>query len=237
VRAAALSGTGNLLANGQNGFGPNTAGNCTDAAGGAGAGGTLYAAVGAGLGGRTLQSNGGMGATSSYSQHGPGGGGGGGAVYFNNVGGNPTITAIGGANGLDTPTVSAISPWFATTGTVSLLTASVAAVTTSCSTSLEVSKTDGTTSIAAGSTATYTVTFTNSGNTAADGSVVKDAPSAGLSCSVLSCAASLTPIAGSCPLSAQWPDLLTGGGLTLPTFPAKSTLTFVVQCQVIATGL
>jgi mucin-19 len=60
VRAAAMAGTGSVLANGANGFEPNfTVGTCTDAGGGAGAGGTLALAVGTGLVGRTLQANGG----------------------------------------------------------------------------------------------------------------------------------------------------------------------------------
>ena len=70
IRAAALSGTGSVLATGGNGFAPNVAGGCSDAAGGAGAGGTVLAAVHTGLGGRTINVAGGAGANSSYNAHG-----------------------------------------------------------------------------------------------------------------------------------------------------------------------
>ena len=236
VRAASLTGTGSLTSNGNNGLGPNTGGSCTDAAGGAGAGGTLYAAIGAGLGGRALHSTGGAGGTSSYSEHGPGGGGGGGAVYYNSSAGLPSISATGGANGVDTPTIAPISAWFATSGTASVITSSVVAATTTCSTQLEVQKTNGTTTVAAGYTTSYTVTFTNSGVTSADGSTVKEVPSAGLSCTVTACTPSSLPIAAACPAAAQWPNLLTAGGLLLGTFPAEATITFSVSCGVVTTG-
>ena len=236
VRAAALAGTGSLLASGNNGFGPNAAGNCTDAAGGAGAGGTVLAAVTSGLSGRAINVNGGAGAASSYSQHGPGGGGGGGVVYYNSGAGSPSITATGGPNGLDTPTITPISPWFATTGTVSILTASTTSFTAGCSTVLDVTKTNAVSSVQAGGTTSYTVTFINSGATAANGVTAKDVPSQGLSCTVFSCSASLLPILASCPAAAAWPNLLTATGLTIPVLPAKSSVTFIVNCNITATG-
>lgn len=233
LRARTLSGTGSLLANGANGFAPYTTGACTDAAGGGGAGGTILAAVGTGLASRTLQSNGGSGANSSYTEHGPGGGGGGGVNYYNSGVGTPSSIANGNANGVDgsgTPIA-----WFATSGANSTLNASTAAFTTTCSTVLAVTKTDGITSTVAGSTLSYTVTFTNTGNTAADGATATDTVSAGLTCSVQSCTASSAPIAATCPVSGQWPNLLTGG-VGIPGFPAKSTVTFVLACGVTATG-
>ena len=236
VRAASLSGTGSLISNGNNGLAPNVSGACTDAAGGAGAGGTLYAAVGTGLAGRTLQTNGGAGATSSYTEHGPGGGGGGGVIYYNASAGSPEVTATGGANGLDTPTIRPVSAWFSAPGAISVLTSSAPTLTTSCSTALAVQKDNGVTTVTAGSTTTYTVTFTNSGATAADGSLVKDIPSAGLSCTVTACTASNLPIVAACPLPALWPNLLSAGGLLLNTFPAKATIAFNVSCGVTATG-
>ncbi len=148
LRVAALSGTGSLLSNGANGRAPNTAGSCTDAAGGAGAGGTILAAVGTGLAGRTMQANGGNGANSSFTEHGPGGGGGGGVNYFSIGAGAPINTANGGINGITT----AGAAWFSTPGEISSLNSSNPAVTTSCSTLLAVTKTDGVTTTVAGST-------------------------------------------------------------------------------------
>ena len=100
-----------------------------------------------------------------------------------------------------------------------------------CNANLSVTKTNGTNIVASGSTTSYTVTFANTGPAAANGAIVKDTPSAGLSCSVASCTASG---AGVCP--GLLPNLLTGGGLTLASFATGSTLSFVVNCGVTATG-
>ena len=54
-------------------------------------------------------------------------------------------------------------------------------------------------------------------------------------CSVVSYSASVSPIVAACPAAGQWPTLPTGG-VTLPTFPPQSPLTFVVDCGVTATG-
>ena len=102
-----------------------------------------------------------------------------------------------------------------------------------CSANLSVTKTNGTNSVAAGGTTSYTVTFTNSGPAAADGAVIKDASSAGLSCSVASCTPSGN---GVCPAPGLFPNLLTPSGLTLGSFASGSTLTFIVSCAVTATG-
>lgn len=101
-----------------------------------------------------------------------------------------------------------------------------------CSTNMTVTKTDGRTTVTAGSVTSYTVTFANLGPAAGDGALLTDTPSTGLSCSVASCAPGGT---GVCPASGLWPDLL-GGGLTLPSFASGSTLTFIVSCNVTATG-
>lgn len=238
VRAAGLAGAGSLLANGSNGFLPNIPGACTDAGGGAGAGGSVLVAISAGLAGRTISVNGGAGANSSYSRHGPGGGGGGGVIYFNSPGGAPTATANGGVNGLDGGNAppAAPAPYFSTPGAISANNTSVVSFTNACSTALSVSKTNAVSSVTAGGTTSYTVTFTNTGFTAADGSNASDKPSAGLVCSVASCAGSTTPIAVICPAPAQWPNLLSPGGVSLPGFPALSTITFVVNCNITATG-
>jgi mucin-19 len=238
LRAAAMTGAGNLLANGANGFAPNfTAGACTDGAGGAGSGGTIVAAVTAGLGGRSLQVSGGNGANSSYSQHGPGGGGGGGAIYYNTAGAAPATIATGGANGTDRGNLTPpAGPWFSTAGSGSVLAAPTSAFTPTCSTVLSVTKTNGVTTLQAGGTTSYTVTFVNSGATAADGAIAVDSPSAGLACTVQSCTPSATPIAAACPAPAQWPSLLTPGGVALPVLPALANVAFVVACNVTATG-
>jgi uncharacterized repeat protein (TIGR01451 family) len=101
--------------------------------------------------------------------------------------------------------------------------------------SLSVSKTNGTTTLVAGSSTTYTVTFANAGPANGIGAVARDTPGAGLSgCTVLSCTGAGSPTPATCPATPA--DLLLAGGTTLPSFPANSTLTFLVQCGVSATG-
>lgn len=112
------------------------------------------------------------------------------------------------------------------------------AATTSllCNANLAVSKTNGTDSVLAGSTTTYTVTFVNNGPSSADGAVLSDQPGPGLdSCTVLSCTATGgNPVAASCPATPA--SLLSPQGLTASAFPAASALSFQVRCTVAATG-
>lgn len=101
---------------------------------------------------------------------------------------------------------------------------------------LGASKTNGTTTVAAGTTTTYTVTFVNSGPSAAGGAVVRDTPSAGLAnCSVLSCTPAGAPTPATCPATPA--NLLTVGGAAIPSFPSNSSVSFIVRCGVTATGL
>ena len=104
-----------------------------------------------------------------------------------------------------------------------------------CGANLQVTKTNAVTSLNSGQTTSYTVTVSNLGPSAADGATLTDTVSAGLSaCTVLSCAATGT---GVCPVAGQWPNMLPPNtGLALPTWPAGSSYTFVVQCTVSATG-
>jgi uncharacterized repeat protein (TIGR01451 family) len=100
---------------------------------------------------------------------------------------------------------------------------------------LSVTKTNGTTTLVAGSTTSYTVTFINGGPSAADGAIAKDVASGGLSnCSVLSCTGAGSPTAATCPATPA--NLLSGSGATLTSFPANSSITFIVSCGVGATG-
>ncbi len=101
-----------------------------------------------------------------------------------------------------------------------------------CSANLAITKTNNVTTLVAGSTTAYTVTVSNLGPAAADGAVVRDTPSAGLSsCTVTACSGS-----GVCPVAGLWPNLFTGGGLALASFASNATLNFVVTCNVSATG-
>jgi uncharacterized repeat protein (TIGR01451 family) len=101
-----------------------------------------------------------------------------------------------------------------------------------CGANLTVGKTDGVTAVTAGGTTAYTVTFANVGPAASDGTTVADTPGAGLSCTVTNCSASGT---GVCPAAGLWPNLLSGG-LQLASFASGATVSFVVSCDVTATG-
>lgn len=102
-----------------------------------------------------------------------------------------------------------------------------------CGVNLSISKTNNTTTLASGQTTSYTVTVANGGPSAADGSVLLDTPSAGLSsCTVTNCAASGGAI---CP--GTLPNLFVIPGLTIATWPTGGGLQLNVQCTVTATGL
>jgi uncharacterized repeat protein (TIGR01451 family) len=107
-------------------------------------------------------------------------------------------------------------------------------LTINAAANLSVAKTNGISSVVAGQTASYTVTFTNSGPAAADGAIVKDLPSTGLSaCAVQSCSA--TGSASCVPLGVS--SFFNATGITLASLPANTAVTAVVQCAVSASGL
>jgi uncharacterized repeat protein (TIGR01451 family) len=106
---------------------------------------------------------------------------------------------------------------------------------------LNVTKTNNTTTLVAGSTTSYTVTFSNGGPSAANGALIKDLSSAGLQCTSVACAA--TTGGASCPTSmlpgAVVPVAATNffsTGETIGSFSAGSSVTLLVQCNVVATG-
>ncbi|MTK53694.1 DUF11 domain-containing protein [Paludibacter sp.] len=116
VNAKTITGTGNITANGHDGYElPSTTG--TDAGGGGGGGGTIVVTADTYSGSLTLKANGGKGSDCAYGSglpnHGPGGGGSGGAVYTNI---NPTIQIAGGANGVTGSTSSAYGASSGTSG-------------------------------------------------------------------------------------------------------------------------
>ncbi len=97
---------------------------------------------------------------------------------------------------------------------------------------LGITKTDGTTTVVAGSTTTYTITASNGGPSLADGALVKDPTATGLNCTSITC----TPSGGAtCPTTLNV-STLQGAGLVIPTFPANSSVSFALTCGVTATG-
>ncbi|MBX3654760.1 MAG: DUF11 domain-containing protein [Ramlibacter sp.] len=98
---------------------------------------------------------------------------------------------------------------------------------------LTIAKTNGVSSVPAGGTTSYLITVTNGGPSAADGAVLADPAVAGLACTSASC--SVTGGGASCPGTVT-PGAL-AGGLALASFPAGSSLTFSLVCDVTASGL
>jgi uncharacterized repeat protein (TIGR01451 family) len=147
------------------------------------------------------------------------------------------------ASAIGTLTNSAsVSPPVGTTELVPGNNSSSAVVTVGQVANLSVTKTDGATSVVAGGTTAYTITYSNAGPSAANGAIVKDAVSAGLVCTTVTCTA--TTGGASCPSSTlpQGTVVLSGAtnffttGETIGTFPANSSVTLVVNCNVTATG-
>ncbi len=118
----------------------------------------------------------------------------------------------------------------------------VAPVTVGLLANLSAVKTNSVTSVNSGDTTTYLVTYRNDGPSAANGAKVWDSPSAGLQCTSVTCLS--TSGSASCPtglaLGVAVPtastSYFTSSGVTLPSFPANSSVTLSVACNVIATG-
>jgi uncharacterized repeat protein (TIGR01451 family) len=101
---------------------------------------------------------------------------------------------------------------------------------------LGITKTNSVSTLVAGSTTTYTIAVNNSGPANATNTVVTDPATTGLSCSSVTC--SVASGAAVCPVP---PALsianLQGSGVPIATFPANSSLNFLVTCNVTATGV
>jgi uncharacterized repeat protein (TIGR01451 family) len=109
--------------------------------------------------------------------------------------------------------------------------------TVSPATALSITKTNGTTTVVAGQTTSYTVTVSNLGPGNAPNSVVKDPVGAGLSCTAATC--TVASGTATCPAgtpTALMTALQSGAGAIIPTFNAGSTINFLVTCGVTATG-
>jgi uncharacterized repeat protein (TIGR01451 family) len=106
------------------------------------------------------------------------------------------------------------------------------------SANLAITKTNGINTLVAGQTTSYTVTVSNvSPSLAVINATVQDTPSAGLSCFSATCTNNGT--AATCPSPynpGPAPFTNLQSGLTLPSFPSNSSLSFVVTCGVTATG-
>ncbi len=99
---------------------------------------------------------------------------------------------------------------------------------------ITITKNNGTNTLVAGSTTSYTITVANAGPSDASGSVLRDPPVQGLSCTT---AATCTASGGaSCGAPSIPIATLQISGLTIPSFPATGQLVLNLVCSVTATG-
>jgi uncharacterized repeat protein (TIGR01451 family) len=90
--------------------------------------------------------------------------------------------------------------------------------------------------VTSGAITTYSIVVTNSGPDAANGSVLTDPATTGLSCTTASCTAAggaACPV----PTGAALVTALQGAGATIPTLPNGGSVTVLLTCAVTATGL
>jgi uncharacterized repeat protein (TIGR01451 family) len=246
LHAGTRSGSLTVNANGQAApFTPGGA-DAIQVGGGGGAGGSI---VLYGTGGTiTANALGGNGATAQRAVHRAHGGGGGGGVVLANPTTGITADTTAGAAGCTvagTSDTAAGGVCNATTNVnASLAGASGPAIVSfasnlpgspACAVNLGVTKTNNNGTVTSGATTTYTLTVTNYGPSAANGAVLTDPASPGLSCVSVVCSTS-NP-AGNCPaVGSTTVANLQGSGIPLGTLPNPVTLTFTLSCNVTATG-
>lgn len=113
--------------------------------------------------------------------------------------------------------------------------AQIAAVTTPIQrvANLSIQKTNGLNTVFSGGTTSYTITVSNFGPSDADGAVVIDPPANGLSCTSVLC--NVASGAAACPAALTLAAFQSG--VAIPALPANSSLAFLLNCSVTATGL
>lgn len=100
---------------------------------------------------------------------------------------------------------------------------------------LQISKTNGTSTVVSASTTLYTVTVSNLGPSDVNGATLKDPAAAGLSCTAVACTGGTGGAVCPAPASVTLANLQ-GAGVSL-NLPASSSLTFTILCTVTASGL
>ena len=109
------------------------------------------------------------------------------------------------------------------------------------SVNLQITKTDGVTSLVAGGTTAYTITIANFGSFPANSATLKDPSATGLACTAVTCQAFGTAV---CPAPAALTiAALQGIGINIPLLPptplatpAANRVEFRIACNVTATG-
>jgi uncharacterized repeat protein (TIGR01451 family) len=146
-------------------------------------------------------------------------------LTFDTVTGNVSVDAgtAAGVYSFDYQLCDSTSPTSCDIGTVTVTVVGVPQA------DLAITKSNGTGSVTAGSTTTYTLTITNNGPASATGALVKDAPGAGITCP----AANPVTITGNgIPVGSFTVGDLTGAGITLGTLTAGQSTTLSYACEV-----
>ncbi len=131
----------------------------------------------------------------------------------------------------NTATIGAVAPSIDASGTNNSVTVTITIIP---KTTLTIAKTNNTPTFVPGSTTSYTITVANLGPAAADGALVADPDVDGLTCTAVSC---VTTGGASCPTPPLSLATFQNTGIPVSPFPSGSTATFVLLCNVDATGL
>jgi uncharacterized repeat protein (TIGR01451 family) len=97
---------------------------------------------------------------------------------------------------------------------------------------ISISKTNGTNTLVAGSTMSYTITVANGGPSDASGSVLRDPVATGLSCTT----AAICSASGGASCISPIPMATLQNGYTIPSFPSGGQLVVTLVCGILATG-
>lgn len=100
---------------------------------------------------------------------------------------------------------------------------------------VRVTKTVSPSSVISGDTVVWTFSAFNDGPAAANGTIIKDTPGAGLDCTVPPPPTCVASGGATCPVTYTAAAL--ANGVAVPTFPSGGSLVFTMRCRVTASGL
>ena len=94
---------------------------------------------------------------------------------------------------------------------------------------LSITKSNAQSAVIRGTTTTYSLVVRNDGPAPASGAVVRDPPTAGLTCTAVQCG---NAVGGAVCPAVTVPALQSAAGVTIETLPANASLTFTLDCTV-----
>lgn len=127
-----------------------------------------------------------------------------------------------------------LTPVASTSDTVSANNTATVQTIVKASAILSVTKTNGVSQVTSGATTSYTISVANLGPADAPGTTLLDPAVAGLNCTAVSCTSTAPNM---CPVAPTVAGLQGVGLQIAPNFASNTSATFVLVCQVTATGL